>query len=340
MPLSDSLRVLTNVVIDFDTRLRNPKWVVEHISADKLRGEGARGNSAFFEDAALPPRFRSKLSDYRGSGYDRGHMAPAANHKASQATMDETFSLANAAPQVGAGFNRDSWARLERFVQEMTQTCGEVWVVTGPLYLPQRGPGGKFVMQHDMIGESGSRRSSARISILTLLPTRGNASPPSPPGTPPQLVAVPTHFFQVVLGEVRPGAAGKQGDVAVGAFVMPNSAVDPQAPLAAFVVPLSALEEVSGTRFFPGYLTEERRRALDGAALAAQRAGRAELRRLLPGGAHPALLPAPQEEDVQAAVPLASRGAHGAVHICEHRACRLPPPNWWEDKKKKQKAPA
>ena len=69
--------------------------------------------------------------------------------------------------QVGPGFNRDYWARLERFVQDLATTCDDVWVVTGPLYLPVRAPAGVgappgapagasvagYVMQHPMIGE-------------------------------------------------------------------------------------------------------------------------------------------------------------------------------------------
>jgi hypothetical protein len=48
----------------------------------------------------IPTRFRSKLSDFRRSGYDRGHMAPAMNHKSSQKDMDDTFFLTNMSPQV------------------------------------------------------------------------------------------------------------------------------------------------------------------------------------------------------------------------------------------------
>jgi hypothetical protein len=57
--------------------------------------------------------------------------------------------------QVGAGFNRDYWARFERFVQDLSRRCDDVWVVTGPLYLPQPAPGGApgtYVMNHPMIG--------------------------------------------------------------------------------------------------------------------------------------------------------------------------------------------
>ena len=43
--------------------------------------------------------------------YDRGHLAPAADHKGSQKAMEETFTLSNISPQVGKGFNRCAAAR-------------------------------------------------------------------------------------------------------------------------------------------------------------------------------------------------------------------------------------
>ena len=83
--------------------------VFEHLTKESLtRGEEVdRGKSRFQEDSAIPEKFRAKLRDYVKSGYDRGHLAPAADAKSSQETMDETFLLSNIAPQVGNGFNRD-----------------------------------------------------------------------------------------------------------------------------------------------------------------------------------------------------------------------------------------
>ncbi|KAI3428702.1 hypothetical protein D9Q98_007526 [Chlorella vulgaris] len=317
MPVGDRLRVFTDYASSFDTRLRNPRWVLEHIDADKVASrEGSRKGSGFVEDKGIERRFRSTLDHFRNSGYDRGHMAPAANHKRSQEAMDQTFILSNTSPQVGAGFNRDYWARFERFVQDLSRRCDDVWVVTGPLYLPQPAPGGApgtYVMNHPMIG------------------------------TPPQLMAVPTHFFKVVLGEFSGGRRA-----AVGAFVMPNAAIHPQVPLASFTVPISALEEVAGLRFFPGYLSDTRREAIDETALAVQRVGHAELQLLNPGH-QPLLLPLPANS--AQAVPAAAAGAVaaaalggslavqptdqrrslGAVHVCEHTECRLSAEQLWEN---------
>ena len=53
--------------------------------------------------------------------------------------------------QVGEGFNRDYWARFERFVQDTTKSFDDVWVVTGPLYIPRPTPTG-WQMDHGMLG--------------------------------------------------------------------------------------------------------------------------------------------------------------------------------------------
>lgn len=80
---------------------------------------------------------RSENSDYKRSGYDRGHLAAAGNHKVDQKHVQQTFFLTNMAPQVGRGFNRDSWNRLEKYVRDLTKVYSDVYVCTGPLYLPK-----------------------------------------------------------------------------------------------------------------------------------------------------------------------------------------------------------
>lgn len=80
---------------------------------------------------------RSENSDYKYSGYDRGHLAAAGNHKGCQRHIEQTFFLSNMAPQVGEGFNRHSWNRLERYVRKLTKQYQNVYCCTGPLYLPR-----------------------------------------------------------------------------------------------------------------------------------------------------------------------------------------------------------
>jgi endonuclease G len=92
--------VFDGFVASYDPRLRNPRWVLERITRDSFTGDGDRFNVQFMEDGAIEERFRARLSDYKASGYDKGHLVPAANHKASQQSVVDTFSLTNIAPQV------------------------------------------------------------------------------------------------------------------------------------------------------------------------------------------------------------------------------------------------
>ena len=106
-PISD-VAVRAGYASGYDRRMRNPAWVAEHLTPEKLaRKDGNRGKSVFYEDETVPQKYRARLQDYLRSGYDRGHQVPAADCKFSQHAMDETFALTNICPQVGDGFNRD-----------------------------------------------------------------------------------------------------------------------------------------------------------------------------------------------------------------------------------------
>lgn len=225
-PVSD-LAARAALISSFDRRLRNPQWVVEHITPASLaQRDGDRKNSAFLEDPAVPEKFRAKLKDYFRSGYDRGHQVPAADCKWSQAAVDDTFYLTNMCPQVGEGFNRDYWAHFEDFCRRLTQSYPSVRIVTGPLYLPKRDPvDNKWYVKYEMIG-----------------------NPPN--------VAVPTHFYKVIFAE--DGTAG--GKVALGAFVLPNAPIPNQKPLADFEVPVEAVERASGLEFATNLPVQRRKR--------------------------------------------------------------------------------
>ncbi|KAI3482119.1 hypothetical protein L1887_55250 [Cichorium endivia] len=239
-PVSDFLRHAA-YVSSYDRRLRHPAWTAEHLTAAALqRPPGPkpdRSNSVFREDTRIPELFRAKMADYFRSGYDRGHMVPAADAKVSQLAMDETFLLTNIAPQVGAGMNRDYWAHTEDFVRRLTSRFADLYVFTIPLYLPRQYPDGKFRVSYEVIG-----------------------NPPN--------IAVPTHFAKVILGvgtaSEANGAPGPKPEwkaigakmglgnvMALGAFVLPNSVIPNEAPLESFAVPVETVERAAGLTLFP-----------------------------------------------------------------------------------------
>jgi endonuclease G len=222
--------------------------VVEHLTAGakkKVTTDADRAKSVFKEDPAIPPTFRARLKDYLNSGYDRGHMAPSADAShLSQQAMNETFYLSNIAPQVGAGFNREYWAYLERFVRKLPKQFEHVYVMTGPMYLPKLDEKtGKHYVTYEVIG-----------------------NPPN--------VAVPTHFYKVVVGvgfkgshspastpssptqALAPSQTAPDNHVYIASFVLPNEPIDDHMPLLSFLTPIDAIEHSTGIEFFKTMLKD------------------------------------------------------------------------------------
>jgi len=110
------------------------KFVVEKIEGAKLTRSAARKDD-FREDQEVPAQYRSTLADYTGSGYDRGHMAPAADFMYDANMMSESFFLTNMMPQV-PGNNRGIWKYLEEMTRYWAQTHGTVYVITGVITSP------------------------------------------------------------------------------------------------------------------------------------------------------------------------------------------------------------
>lgn len=100
LPGVAQLKSRASYVLCYDPRTRGALWVVEQLRPEGLRGDGNRSSCDFHEDDSVHAYHRATNADYRGSGFDRGHLAAAANHRWSQKAMDDTFYLSNVAPQV------------------------------------------------------------------------------------------------------------------------------------------------------------------------------------------------------------------------------------------------
>ncbi|QWV95374.1 DNA/RNA non-specific endonuclease [Geomonas oryzisoli] len=120
-------------LLSHDSQKKTPLWVVERMTRERLQAKLKRANN-FRPDAELPKGQRAELSDYRGSGYDRGHMAPAADMAWDEQAMSESFYLSNMVPQAGEGMNRGIWAELEGKVRKWVEKRGELFIYSGPIY--------------------------------------------------------------------------------------------------------------------------------------------------------------------------------------------------------------
>ena len=103
-------------------------WVAYELTAHEVAGSFARTDN-FRRDPSIETG-SAALTDYKGSGYDRGHLAPAADMRWSRDAMSESFYLSNISPQE-AGFNRGVWKRLESRVRALASKYDKIYVVTG-----------------------------------------------------------------------------------------------------------------------------------------------------------------------------------------------------------------
>jgi len=109
---------------------RTPLWSAEYLTRQRLQqAREIDRDDSFHEESRLPDSDRAKLSDYSGSGYDRGHLAPNAD-MANRSQQYDSFSLANIAPQSPRN-NRYIWRNIESATRYLTQQYGEVYTVTG-----------------------------------------------------------------------------------------------------------------------------------------------------------------------------------------------------------------
>ncbi|XP_019356497.2 endonuclease G, mitochondrial [Alligator mississippiensis] len=215
LPGLAQLRSRESYALAYDPRGRGALWVLERLDSEELRGPAARAACAFREDEAVHEYHRATNADYRGSGFQRGHLAAAANHRRSQAAMEDTFYLSNVAPQ-DPHLNQNAWNNLEKYCRSLTKYNKNVYVCTGPLFLPKMEADGKMYVKYQVIGKNH--------------------------------VAVPTHFFKVLILE-KPS-----GEIELRSYVMPNSPVDEKIPLERFLVPVESIERASGLLFVPNIL--------------------------------------------------------------------------------------
>ncbi|WP_289089736.1 DNA/RNA non-specific endonuclease [uncultured Bacteroides sp.] len=121
----------TGYTLSYNLYYKNPNWVAWELTREETKGEADRYDK-FMPDPNLPePRVVHK--DYTKSGYDRGHMAPAADMKWSKQAMIESFYMSNICPQVG-NLNRGDWNDLEELCRNWAAKYGRIYIACGPIF--------------------------------------------------------------------------------------------------------------------------------------------------------------------------------------------------------------
>ena len=116
---------------------RTPLWSAEYLTRKRLQqAKEIDREDSFHEESQLPQSMRAQLSDYSGSGYDRGHLAPNGD-MANRSQQYDSFSLANIAPQSPRN-NRYIWRNIETATRYLTQQYGEVYTVTGVAFTDKK----------------------------------------------------------------------------------------------------------------------------------------------------------------------------------------------------------
>lgn len=117
------------MTVSFNPAMHIPNWVAWELIADKAAGKEPRADS-FAADRRVDGC--ATIDDYRGSGYDRGHMAPAADMKWDPKAMEQSFLLTNICPQ-DHSLNAGSWKKLEEKCRVWAAVDSAIYIVAGPV---------------------------------------------------------------------------------------------------------------------------------------------------------------------------------------------------------------
>lgn len=118
-------------ILSYDEDWEQAEWVAYVLERDNLQQEWTDRPRDFRSDPLVHDGSATD-NDYRGSGYDRGHLAPFADFAWNRALAEKTFFLSNISPQARQ-FNQGVWRELEELTRDWAKRCKRLYVVTGPV---------------------------------------------------------------------------------------------------------------------------------------------------------------------------------------------------------------
>lgn len=206
-------------VLGYDPKNRIPRWVSYAIAegGDRI----SRRPGFFKQDPSIALEMQASTDDYRGSGYDRGGLVSFADLRfQEQNVVDEAAYLSVMAPQTPA-LNRKIWLQIEKYARSLTKEGNKILIIAGPAFLPDTASGR---IEYFVIGE--------------------------------KKVAVPTHFFRVVIRR------RSDGDPEILGFLVPNNVVGDE-DITQFITSLKHIEETTGLDLFPILDPEKKNQLID-----------------------------------------------------------------------------
>lgn len=172
--------------LSYNNSRGTPNWVSWHL-AKKWLGSTRRTNP-FAPDTSLPAGFLAvRPNDYRGSGFDRGHLCPAADRSVSKEDMDATFLMTNMVPQA-PDLNRRTWEKLESYCRDQVRDRGhDLYIVAGAA---GRGGIGSDGARTTLRGAKGEIVVPSKCWKVVLIVSAGTADPRKVTATEARVFAV------------------------------------------------------------------------------------------------------------------------------------------------------
>lgn len=128
--LSEQIKEYAGFTVSFNKDNHTPNYVTWELLGSEVSGDYDRSDY-FWQDNDIIgcPAYK----DYTNSGYDRGHMCPAADQKWSEQAMWDSFVMANMCPQIH-DLNAGAWLTLENKERQWAKRDSAIYIIAGPIY--------------------------------------------------------------------------------------------------------------------------------------------------------------------------------------------------------------
>ena len=126
----EQIKEYTGFTVSFNKDNHTPNYVAWELLGNEIAYDIERSNK-FWQDNEIEGCPTTK--DYTNSGYDRGHLCPAADQKWSREAMTDCFVMANICPQ-DHDLNAGAWNTLENKERQWAQRDSAIMIIAGPIY--------------------------------------------------------------------------------------------------------------------------------------------------------------------------------------------------------------